>query len=555
MVIRRIPHQVDDTRLLGGLDLAATLASGRPVGEKGLLSECHGGVAIVATAERMAASTAARFASALDWHTMLIERDGMSAQQPTAFGMVLLDEGIDEEEFAPVVLAERVPFHLSLPETAQHISEWDDLVQEIADARWRLPDVVTGGAAIEALTATAFALGVLGLRAPILALRVARAHAALNQRGEVLEEDLQFAAAAVLASRATQLPEAQADAEDTAEEAANDDAKDQDDAEQATAESDDHEETSAVPDVPMEDVVLEAAQAAIPAGLLARFAQDGAVRRARSRGRSGKLQHGAKSGRPVGVRQGDPRTAGRLNLLATLRAAAPWQLIRRREQTLAARNTGLRAPLVHVRRQDFRINRYQQRAETLTIFAVDASGSAALHRLSEAKGAVELLLADCYVRRDRVAVVAFRRDAAEILLPPTRSLVRAKRGLAALPGGGGTPLAAGIDAARDLAVAARRRGETPLVVVLTDGRANVGRDGKGGRAKAEAEALAAARQIRTEGLTALVIDTSPVGEPQAAAIAKEMAASFLMLPQSDARRLCSAVANASLGLARSQAHA
>ena len=111
--------------------------------------------------------------------------------------------------------------------------------------------------------------------------------------------------------------------------------------------------------------------------------------------------------------------------------------------------------------EDFRVTRYKQRTQTLTIFVVDASGSTALNRLAEAKGAVELLLADCYIRRDQVAVVAFRGRKAEILLPPTRSLVRAKRGLAGLPGGGGTPLARRSRPRRPLAMLARRRGETP----------------------------------------------------------------------------------------------
>jgi magnesium chelatase subunit D len=116
---------------------------------------------------------------------------------------------------------------------------------------------------------------------------------------------------------------------------------------------------------------------------------------------------------------------------------------------------------VEVRRDDFRVGRFEQRSQSTTIFVVDASGSSAFNRLAEAKGAVELLLADCYVRRDRVALLAFRGRGAELLLPPTRSLVRAKRSLAGLPGGGGTPLAAGIDAAAALADAVRRRGETP----------------------------------------------------------------------------------------------
>jgi magnesium chelatase subunit D len=122
------------------------------------------------------------------------------------------------------------------------------------------------------------------------------------------------------------------------------------------------------------------------------------------------------------------------------------------------------APRVLVRRDDFRVQRLRERRETTTVFVVDASGSAALHRLAEAKGAIELLLAECYVRRDRVALIAFRgrpgAAGAELLLPPTRSLVRAKRSLADLPGGGGTPLAHGLDAARALAEDVSRRGGT-----------------------------------------------------------------------------------------------
>ncbi len=102
---------------------------------------------------------------------------------------------------------------------------------------------------------------------------------------------------------------------------------------------------------------------------------------------------------------------------------------------------------VEIRREDFRLTRFTRRTPTTVIFAVDASGSSALHRLAETKGAVELLLAECYVRRDRVAPIAFRRQRAELLLPPTRSLARARRNLAGLPGGDATPLAAGIEAA------------------------------------------------------------------------------------------------------------
>jgi magnesium chelatase subunit D len=294
---------------------------------------------------------------------------------------------------------------------------------------------------------------------------------------------------------------------------------------------------------PLVDVVLEAARAAIPAGLLARLRAGlapGSAQRAAAAGRAGALQSGQSRGRPAGVRRGRPRSGARLNLIETLRAAAPWQAVRRvaREAQGGGGSTGRR---IEVRPDDFHTTRTQQRRETTTIFAVDASGSAALSRLAETKGAVELLLADCYVRRDRVAVLGFRGRTAEVLLPPTRSLVRAKRSLAGLPGGGGTPLAAGIDAAAALASGLRRRGETPVVVLLTDGRGNVARDGQPGRPRAEEDALHAARQLRLGGIACLLVDTSPQPAPQARRLAEALGALYLPLPYAGSAALSQAI--------------
>lgn len=243
-------------------------------------------------------------------------------------------------------------------------------------------------------------------------------------------------------------------------------------------------------------------------------------------------------GRPAGVRRGELRPGDRLSVIETLRAAAPWQRLRRGERPAPGTGT---SPRVEVRKDDFRIQRFKQRSETTAIFVVDASGSSALHRLAEAKGAVELLLADCYVRRDRVALVAFRGQSAELLLPPTRSLVRTKRSLAGLPGGGGTPLAAGIEAGLALADGVKRRGGTPLLVLLTDGRANVARDGSGGRVKAGEEALTCARLVQAAGVAALLVDISPHPQPQARELAQAMDGVYLPLPHADADRLSAAV--------------
>ena len=237
------------------------------------------------------------------------------------------------------------------------------------------------------------------------------------------------------------------------------------------------------------------------------------------------------------MRRGELRAGAKLNVIETLRAAAPWQPLRRRE---AAAGDGTQ-PRILIRKDDFRISRFKQRSETTTIFVVDASGSAALHRLAEAKGAVELLLADCYVRRDQVALIAFRGSAAELLLPPTRSLARAKRSLAGLPGGGGTPLAAGLDAAFALADLIRRKGQTPTVILLTDGRANIARDGGQGRPRAEEDAMNAARQFgrrRCQGRAGRYLAAAgSLGEQ----FAREMGARYLPLPHADATTLSKAV--------------
>ena len=239
----------------------------------------------------------------------------------------------------------------------------------------------------------------------------------------------------------------------------------------------------------------------------------------------------------MGARKGEPRAGQRINVLETLRAAAPWQRLRR--STLPPTSTKL--PRVVVRKEDFHVTRFRQLGQTTTVFVVDASGSSALNRLAEAKGAVELLLADCYVRRDSVAVLAFRGKVAEVLLPPTRSLARAKRSLAGLPGGGGTPLATAIDAAAALAGQIKRKGETPIVVLLTDGKANIARDGSAGRGPAASDALAAAAQLRATGVSTLLVDTSPQPQSSAEQLAAAMGAQYLALPYGGAQSLNQAV--------------
>ncbi|MEM9551468.1 MAG: VWA domain-containing protein, partial [Pseudomonadota bacterium] len=159
--------------------------------------------------------------------------------------------------------------------------------------------------------------------------------------------------------------------------------------------------------------------------------------------------------------------------------------------------------------------------------------------------AVELLLGEAYARRDHVALIAFRGAGADLLLPPTRSLVQTKRRLAALPGGGGTPLAAGLQEAGTLATQSRDKGLTPTIVVMTDGRANVALDGAPDRARAAEDSRRLAGHLRVKGIPGLMIDMSNRPQPSLRELAGVLDAPYVPLPRADARRVSNAV-NAAL---------
>ena len=537
--LRRVPFNIADGRLLGGLDLAATLKANRPIAECGALAAADGGVVVVSMAERLTSHTAACLCAVLDAGEVNLPREGVFIRSPARVGVVALDESVWEEEFIPGPLLDRLAFLLDfnvLSVRTVLVPPYD--AEHILAARALLPRVRVDSRNLTALCATAMALGAGSLRVTLLAARIAAAAAALGGRTELREEDAVLAGRLVLAPRATiaPAPEAGNPSKDRGDSRSDDQTEDPAPRAAAGDAGKSHGGSAEITPDDAENVVLAASQAAIPSGLLARLRTPGLGRLVRSGGaggRAGAPQNAAMRGRPCGVHSGVTRGDARLNVIETLRAAAPWQRLRGRQRQHNSRL--LIAP------EDLRVTRFRARARTLTIFAVDASGSSALHRLAEAKGAVELLLAECYIRRDQVAVIGFRGRAAEILLPPTRSLVRAKRSLAELAGGGGTPLAAAIDSAVRMAHQAQRRGQTPTIVMLTDGRANVARDGTGGREAAWTEALRAAAVIRGARIAALLLDTSPRPNKAAKDLAHNMDARYLPLPFADARVLSDVV--------------
>jgi magnesium chelatase subunit D len=203
--IRRMPLNIAEGRLLGGLDIAATLRAGRPVAERGLLAEADGGIVLVAMAERLPASVAAQICSTIDTGTVATCRDGVAFSNPARIGFVALDEGADDDEIMAPGLLDRFAFRLDLNGGIDD-SDLPYDRDQVADARGRLASVSASDAIVEALSGTALALGAWSLRAPLLALRVARAAAALAGRTEVALEDAALAARLVLAPRATRMP-------------------------------------------------------------------------------------------------------------------------------------------------------------------------------------------------------------------------------------------------------------------------------------------------------------------------------------------------------------
>ena len=474
-------------------------------------------------AERVQARTAALLASAMDTGSVRVERDGLSTSRDARFGLVMLDEGLGEDEVPPTRLLDRCAFFVGFD--GIRAFDWkcpaDALQDRITEARQRLPNVDIDAALSDGIVDAGLALGISSLRAALFAVTATRCVAALDVRDRASEADAARACQLVYAHRARAMPQPTPDdAPEPQETASNPD------------NGGSNEMTMPTDGQPLSDKLVSATL--VTAGVLFAPGEQTFLRQRQGLGggRSGAPIPSDRRGRPTGARRGDPRRGGRIDLVATLKGAAPFQSIRQKNAS---------RPGLQIRPSDFRIKRFRGRTETVVIFLVDASGSAAYARMAEAKGAVEYLLSDCYTRRDHVALIAFRDRTADLLLPPTRSLTRVKRTLASLPGGGGTPLAAGLGAGLDLAQRELQRGRSPLTVLLSDGRGNIARNGEPGRHRARDDAASVARVFRSKGLRSLVIDTGKRPGAAAADLAVDMGAAYRALPRADSQSVSDTV--------------
>ncbi len=486
--------------LTGSIDLAATLAFGKSVLTEGLLATCS--QLLVRRAEKLDVACTSLLAQALDRNELMLLAD-VDTNDPDA------------------VLAAKLEARLPFVVDGRTEQTWTRA--DIESAKNRLAATPFDPKWMQDLCDAALSIGISSPRHVLQAVATARALAALQGR-QVDESTVALAARLVLAHRAQYAPQQEQE----------------DDEQQPPSPPESQESSESENDSEQNpgdaELILEAIKSALPANLL-NMAADNLGKRGAGRNvkNAAPRKSGGQRGRRIGHKRATSLAGQRLDILATLRNAAPWQTLRRKWAG---------ADRMVVTRDDFRVSRIKQRNEATAIFAVDASGSTAFQRLAEAKGAVETILAECYVRRDRVALVAFRGKKAEVLLPPTRSLERAKRALAGLPGGGGTPLASGLDEAYNLAVQVRRAGGNPIVIVLTDGKGNITRAGVGNKVNALAETQSAAKLFAAEGFDAMIIDVSPEPQKSAKALAVDMHATYLPMPRASASEIARPVSMA-----------
>ncbi|EEH57199.1 uncharacterized protein MICPUCDRAFT_17386, partial [Micromonas pusilla CCMP1545] len=560
-----VPLAVEEGMLTGTIDVDASVKAARPVFLPGCLARAHRGVLYLDDLNLLEDSLANALSVAVGGDGVnRVERENMSVThpcRPLTIATFNPEEGDVREHvldrFAMIISADETFSVRQRVEGTIVASRWqarsfyapaaedeEDLRLSVALARATLPRVVISDAQIAYLVDRAIAGACQGHRPEIFAAKIARASAALRGSESVSSGDLNVAVALAIAPRATAPldvstpppppptapppppPSPKAGEEEEEKEGEEEEEEEETPPPPEEEEEEEREEEKQDEEIPPELVFApdDAAAATLDPALAAMFTQS----LQRKPGRAGRAKKNVvfslERGRyvkPVFPRGG---VIKRVAIDATLRAAAPRQLFRRRRLRLPPESKR-----VIVAKDDLRNKRMSRRAGSLTIFLVDASGSMAMNRMAAAKGAALRLISESYTKRDSVALVVARGDAAAVALPPSRSVVLARRRLAELPCGGGTPLAHGLVTAARVAINAEKTGRSGggggasrvRVVCLTDGGANVGLDRSQqpenercdiseyvpSRAALREEAIDAAKRVGKAGVSLLVVDT------------------------------------------------
>ncbi|MEU0269631.1 VWA domain-containing protein [Nocardioides sp. NPDC006303] len=591
-----LPVGATEDRVVGSLHLESALSRGAVEFEPGLLARAHRGLLYVDEVNLLHDHLVDLLLDAAAMGRVSVERDGVSVEHAARFVLIgtmnpeegelrpqLLDRfGLTVEVAAPrdpalraEVVRRRMAFDLDAPAFVErYVAAERDLTAQISAARALVGKVRLTAPGLLKIAEVCAAFEVDGLRADIVTARTAVAHAAWAGRSEVTREDIRRAALLALPHRRRRNPfDAPGLDEDLLdrilgdeelppeppEGGPSDDSGDNSGAEgdgvgldtpppsgsggstdgdsstdgepplvEPASEASGVETNTAdnAPDQPQapSGAAPESVTAAAPA-YRPRLLTVTGLGTGRTGGRSKAI---GSSGRRIGA---SVSTRGSLHLVETLKAAAGKQGAR--DRTSAK---------VELRIEDLRTAVREGREANLVLFCVDASGSmAARKRMAQVKAAVLSLLLDAYRRRDKVGMITFRGESAELVLPPTGSVDLAAARLDEVPAGGRTPLAEGLlEAARVLQREHLRDPDLrPLLVVVTDGRANSKTHGK----EAVRRSQQAAAYVAGLGVTTVVIDSEsgPMRLGLARQLAEHLGAEHVPVAEVSAEALTSTV--------------
>ena len=435
---------------------------------------------------------------------------------------IALDES-ESNEIPNANLSEYLNFSINLDGIRyQDLKKVSINRKKIAEARENLVTVEVNKKILDYLVASAEMFSVSNMHTIFSTLKVAKSLCAYKGNKSVSREDINLAISLSMIHKAKQIPEFQQEEKEAATEQ-----------EQSR---DDNESKANNSELNNKDkkMLIDALKISLPSNLIESLLSKNSqnINLGESAG-SGEKNNNFSAGRPIPSINRKYSSDKRIDLIATLTKAIPWQKLRS--------SSGTKNRKIIIYPQDIMIKRFEKQSERLLIFLVDASGSNAIGRLAEAKGAIEILLSDAYAKRDNVALISFSGLKADPLLLPTKSLVTAKKKLSSLPGGGATPLANGLLEAFNMAEAARPRNITPIIILLSDGRGNMSLDGVGDRVKSIKDTKYVASLIKQNAINNIFIDTSRRKTQIADELARELNGHYFQLPMANSGTISKAV--------------
>lgn len=536
-----LPLNITEDMLFGSIDIEYAVSKGAKRFAPGLLSRANGNIIYIDEANLLRSELLTAVLDTAASGINCVERDGISYSEQLQFTVIgsmnpeegtlpshILDRfGMYVDVQGSKEISERVEIMHRILQFEQnpqsfcntYAKETNDLKEQLEKAQELLAEVNITEAMMTLAAQMCAQAFCAGHRAEIYLLETARALAALAGRTYILPQDMDDAAQLVLVHRMRKPPEQQEEQqENTEQEPEEDHLENQDDESQDNDDDDcqlppppsnededngqddddddnEREDEDNPPDenqlAPEERIADIDKHFKMPKMLLD-LGKNRAIRRGSGKRCTTRTDY--KQGRYVRAELPKGKVED-LAFDATIRAAAPMQKLR--EDNGCALN---------IKSEDMRQKVREKRIGNTFLFAVDASGSmGARERMRAVKGAIFYMLQEAYQKRDRVGMIAFRRQAAELLLPITRSVDMAQKCLAQMPTGGKTPLADGLSKALlTLSLLNKRDKEMePVLILLTDGRANAVAEGD----DPIASALKMAEKIREAKITALVIDT------------------------------------------------